>query len=82
MEPYVFKYLDDIIIVTDTFEEHLEWLDKVLGVLKKANLTINPDKSEFCCSEVKYLGFVVNRQGLQTDPDKVTPIREYPAPRN
>lgn len=47
MDPHVFKYLDDIIIVTDTFEEHLEWLDKVLDVLKGANLTINPDKSEF-----------------------------------
>ena len=82
MEPNVFKYLDDIIIVTDTFDKHLEWLDRVLNVLKKANLTINPDKSEFCCSEVKYLGFVVNRFGLQTDPDKIAPITEYPAPRN
>ena len=77
MEPHVFKYLDDNIIVTDTFEDHLKWLDKVMGILKKANLTINTDKSEFCCSEVKYLGFVVNRAGLQTDPYKVAPIVEY-----
>lgn len=81
LEPHVFKYLDNIIIVTETFEEHLEWVEKVLAILKEANLTINPEKSEFCCAEVKYLGFVVNRYGLQTDPDKVAPIRDYPAPR-
>ena len=53
-EPYVFAYLDDVIIVT--FEEHTNWLEVVLAALKKANLQINLKKSEFCCAEVKYLG--------------------------
>ena len=42
MEPHAFAYLDDVIIVTETFEEHLEWLSKVLKKIKEANLKINP----------------------------------------
>ena len=81
-EPHVFAYLDDVIIVTESFESHLRWLRKVLSALKDANLKINKDKSDFCCSEVKYLGYVVNNEGLKTDEDNVRPIREYPTPSN
>ena len=81
MRPNVFSYLDDIIIVTETFDEHLIWLSRVLDRIIDSCLTINPDKSEFCCSEVKYLGFVVNRDGLKVDEDKVAPIVNYPVPK-
>ena len=81
-EPYVFAYLDDVIIVSPTFEEHIKWLETVLTALKNANLQINLKKSEFCCAEVKYLGYIVNEDGLKTDDDKVKPILEYPAPFN
>lgn len=43
-EPHVFAYLDDIIIVTETFEEHTVWLERVLKKLKDANLMVNPEK--------------------------------------
>ena len=39
-------------------------------------------KSEFCCADVKYLGYIINEDGLKTDDDKVKPILEYPAPFN
>ena len=82
MEPHAFSYLDDIIIVTETFEEHLKWLAHVLQRIKDAGLTINREKSEFCRSEVKFLGVLVNRDGFKPDPDKIAPILEYPAPKN
>ncbi|XP_048511938.1 uncharacterized protein LOC125501083 [Athalia rosae] len=82
MEPYAFAYLDDIIITTTTFEKHLEWLRHVLRAIDRAGLTINRDKCEFCCSRVKYLGFIVTGHGLQVDPDKVPPVVEYPVPCN
>ena len=82
MEPHAFAYLDDIIIVNKTFEEHLEWLQKVRRKIKEARLEMNLDKCEFCCSQVRYLGFLVNESGLQTDPDKIEPILNYPVPRN
>ena len=52
MRPNVFTYFGDIIVVSETFEEHLRWLDKVLERIAKSGLTINPDKSDFCCNEV------------------------------
>ena len=80
-EPYVFAYLDDVIIISPTFE-HVKWLEIVLSAFKVANLQINLKKSEFCCAEVKYLGYIVNEDGLKTDEDKVKPILEYPTPFN
>ena len=72
-EPYVFAYLDDVIIVSPTFEEHVKWLEIVLAALKNANQQINLKKSEFCWAEIEYLGNVVNEDGLKTDGDKVKP---------
>lgn len=74
MEPYVFAYLDEIIIVTETFSEHLQWLKIVLEKIKKANLNLNIYKCEFCCHQVEYLGYMVNIHGLLVDPDKTEPI--------
>ena len=82
MEPRVFVYMDDIIIVTESFEEHLKWLSKVVKKIKDTNLNLNLKKCEFCCSQVKYLGYLVNENGLLVDPDKVSLILEYPTPRN
>jgi len=82
MEPFAFAYLDDIVIVTPTFEEHMAWLRKVLDKITGAGLTVNLDKCEFCRSQVRYLGFIVQGEGLTVDPEKTRPILEYPAPRN
>ena len=54
LEPYVFGYLGDIIITTETFEGHLKWVEVVLKKLVDAQLKINQDKCEFCCSS--YVG--------------------------
>lgn len=82
LEPYVFVYLDDIIIVTPTFEKHMEVLEEVMRRLQEANLSINWEKSHFCRPELKYLGYIVSREGLHVDPDKVNSILNYPAPKN
>ena len=82
LKPNVFCYLDDIIIVTENFEEHLKNLEIVLEKINQAGLTINLEKCEFGCSEVKYLGFIVNEKGLLMDEDKIKPILEFPTPKN
>ena len=82
MEPHAFSYLDDIIIVSDTFEEHMKWLEHVLMRIKDAGFTINRAKSEFCRNEVKFLSLLVNRDGFKPNPDKIAPILEYPVPKN
>ncbi|XP_011312056.1 nascent polypeptide-associated complex subunit alpha, muscle-specific form-like [Fopius arisanus] len=53
MYPQFFVYLDDIIFVSETLAKHLELLGRVLDRIKTAGLTINREKSEFCCSQAQ-----------------------------
>ncbi len=76
----VFVYLDDIIIVSKDFDHHEEILTKILNRLMEAGLTINFDKCHFCLPELKYLGYIVNRNGLMVNPEKVSAIAEFPRP--
>lgn len=82
LEPYVFVYLDDIVICTPTFEQHLTILEEVLKRLRDAGLTLGKEKCHFCKPELKYLGYVVNSRGLLVDPDKVAAILRIPTPKN
>ena len=81
LEPYVFAYLDDIVIVTGTFEKHVEMLKEVAKRLTDAKLMISVEKSKFCQSSMKFLGYVVDERGISVDPDKVAAIKEYPRPK-
>lgn len=80
LEPYVFVYLDDIIVVTQTFEKHIEMLTEVFKRLKKANLTLSKEKCCFCRPELTYLGYVVDCNGLHVSPEKIQAIIDIPAP--
>lgn len=77
----LFPYLDDIVIASKTFEEHIQTLTLVYEKLSWANLTINFDKCQFFRSSLKYLGFIVDSNGLHTDPGKVSAIANYPTPK-
>ena len=81
MAPNVMAYIDDIVIATLTWEQHLHWLKVVIDRLNKANFTINRSKSFFGKTEVKYLGFLIDENGTQPDPDKTKPIFEYTVPK-
>ncbi|KAL7297476.1 hypothetical protein TKK_0009845 [Trichogramma kaykai] len=80
-QPHVFIYMDDIIIATATFEEHRFCLKKVIEKLNEVDLTINKKKSEFCCEQVQFLGYVVDREGLKTDPDKIRAVLDCARPK-
>lgn len=82
LEPYVFVYLDDIIIVTPTYEEHLRVLSEVISRIHNSGLTLNREKCQFCREELKYLGYVINGQGLLVDPEKIRAILEIPNPKS
>ena len=73
-------YLDDIVIFSNTFEEHLAHLEALFGRCRKANLQLHPGKSALCQSETKYLGFIVSAEGVRPDPAKTAPIRQFPRP--
>jgi hypothetical protein len=77
-----FCYLDDIVVVSEEFSEHLKVLGKILQKLRAAGLKINKEKSQFYRFELKYVGHVVTTAGIAMDPETVSTIVSYPAPRN
>lgn len=81
-EHKVFIFIDDIIIIASSFQEHISLLTRVLEKLKQANLTINYEKSQFFKEKLKYLGYIVDSNGLHADPEKVESILNYPSPTN
>lgn len=76
----VFIYLDDLLVISDSFSKHLTLLEEVAICLRKANLTIGLKKSQFCFKQLKYLGFIIGGGMLKTDPDKIRAIREIKIP--
>lgn len=81
-EPECFPYLDDFILATKTFERHLEILERVAKRLTEAGLVISAKKSKFCMKRLKYLGHLIDENGIQPDPEKIAPISDYPIPNN
>ncbi|EFN65085.1 Uncharacterized protein F44E2.2 [Camponotus floridanus] len=81
LEPHVFVYLDDIIIISRTFEKHLELLRETFRRLRDARLRLNPEKCRFCVDRLIYLGHVIDREGIRTDPEKIRAVAGWPEPQ-
>ena len=75
-------FLDDILVFSQSFEEHLERLDAVFSRLKQHGLKLKPSKCEFFKTKVTYLGHVVSESGVETDPDKINALATWPEPDN
>ena len=73
-------YLDDIIIYSDTKEEHLKRLEAVFQKLAAAGLKLKPSKCFFFEEEIDYLGHVVSGEGISTNPKKVEAVTKWPTP--
>ena len=74
-------YLDDIIVFSSTWEEHLARLRQVFERLRHANLKLGADKCTFAAKEVNYLGHRVTEEGLLPDSSLLAAIREIPPPK-
>ena len=75
-------YIDDLIVFSVTFEDHLSHLRQVFERLRTSGLKMSPEKSSFGQNKIKFLGLFISREGVSTDPDKVKAITEYPQPKN
>ena len=75
-------YLDDVIIFSKNFDDHLRRMEEVFGRLREAGLKLKPQKCRFLQKEVTYSGHVVSENGVSTDPSKVSKILDWPIPRN
>ena len=75
-------YIDDILIFSQNFDQHLDHLGQVFQNLRAANLRIHPGKCKFAAREVKYLGHILSPKGIKVDPSKYSAIETYPVPKN
>ena len=75
-------YLDDILVFSKTYEEHLQRLEVVLQRLRQHGLKIKPSKCHFLRKECHYLGHVVSSSGVSTDPGKTKAINNWPRPKS
>ena len=73
-------YIDDILVIGTTFQEHIEYLRKVFGRLRQAGLRLKPTKCHLVQQEVGYLGYVVSDEGISADPKKIEAVESFPVP--
>jgi hypothetical protein len=79
-EGVVVVYLDDILIFTETIEQHREVTHQVLKLLEENKLFLKPDKCEFEKTRVEYLGVIISHNSIEIDLVKVAGVADWPAP--
>ena len=75
-------YLDDVIVWSSSFEQHLKDVEAVLERLELAGLKARPEKCNFFVKEVQLLGHIVTPAGVKPDPLKTKAVEEWPRPEN
>ena len=73
-------YIDDILVFSPTFEDHVRDVNNVLDRLLEANITLKPSKCNVFQKELLYLGHLVSADGIRPDPKKIQAILEMPEP--
>ena len=81
LNSFATAYLDDVVIWSESFEEHLDHLGQVFDRIRKANMKLKRNKCEFFKEQINYLGHVITNKGeIKVDPDKVKVIANLKAP--
>ena len=78
----LFVYMDDIVIYGNSLEDHSRKLRALLGRLKSAGLTLQPDKCHFLKKKIAYLGHIITQSGVKPDPKKIDAVKNFPIPKN
>ncbi|GFX01921.1 retrovirus-related Pol polyprotein from transposon 297 [Trichonephila clavipes] len=79
---FVSCYMDDVIITSPSFNEHIDHLNQVFTLLRDAGLTLNKENCHFARDKLKYLGLIISKDGIKTDDNKVNAITETKPPKN
>nr|CAE05068.2 OSJNBa0094P09.7 [Oryza sativa Japonica Group] len=81
LDKFVVVFIDDILIYSQSEEDHQHHLRLVLGKLREHQLYAKLSKCEFWLSEVKFLGHVISAKGVAVDPETVTAVTEWKQPK-
>ena len=75
-------YLDDIVVFSTDFSQHLERLHQILQRLQNAGLKLKPNKCKLMQKAVNFFGHIVSADGVSVDPDKISVVADWPVPTN
>ncbi|UYV77009.1 hypothetical protein LAZ67_14002807, partial [Cordylochernes scorpioides] len=75
-------YLDDIVVYSKSFNEHLHRLEIILQCLDKAELRLNPKKCLFGTKRIRVFGHLVDSKDIYPDPEKIEAIAKFPTPKS
>jgi hypothetical protein len=75
------SFIDDILIYSNTFEDHVRDLTEFFGRLRKHHVSLKPNKCVFFARSAAYLGFTLTHDGISPVSQKVQVIRDIPAPK-
>jgi hypothetical protein len=78
---YIFNFLDDLVVYSESVEEHRKHVREVLSRLQGAGFTLNRDKVMLGATEIKYLGHRLSSEGVNVLSERVATIKEYPRPK-
>ena len=79
---FAMTYLDDIIIFSETEEQHLDHIEEIFKRLETADLKMKRSKCDFIKKHIHYLGHLISADGIRPLKDKLDSIRDMPAPSN
>jgi hypothetical protein len=75
-------YVDDLLIHSSTFPEHLQHIDFVLDEFTSAGFTVNAAKRQSCKPEIKFLGHIISDEGAKANRERTEVILRYPISKN
>ncbi len=79
--PYMYAYIDDILVVSASPEGHNERVKEVLRRLHAVRIVVNVAKCQFHQEAIDFLGYCASPYGIQPDPKRVKPVVEYELPK-
>jgi hypothetical protein len=82
LRKFVLVFFDDILIFSNTLEDHKAHLTAVLTILRNNSLYAKVTKWEFSQNKIEYLGHIIDAQGVSTYPIKIEAMVKWPAPAN
>ncbi|UYV81705.1 hypothetical protein LAZ67_20002057 [Cordylochernes scorpioides] len=77
---FAYAYIDDVLIASDSENQHVSHLQQLFGRLRDYGLTINETKCTFGQPSVKFLGFIITNAGISPDPQRVQAIKDISIP--
>jgi len=74
-------YLDDVLIYSNTLQQHRKDFSNILQAIRKSGMKVKPSKCEFHQNETEYLGFIIGQEGVKTDPVETQAIWDWTTPK-